>query len=77
MQRTKDRETENRRGWRVLKVLERNVERLWAVRPAVKQDGGHRCARQPRELSRNRMRLQAVLPTEQRATERGKERSLI
>lgn len=55
----------------MLAVCERNEERLRALRPAVRQDGGQQgtvCqttegAERHRE---NRMRLQAVLPTEQR-----------
>ncbi len=58
-----------------LAVCERNEERLRALRPAVRQDGGQQgtlCqttegAEQRRE---NRMRLQAVLPTEQKEWER-------
>lgn len=33
-------ETAENRCWLVLKVLERNAERLWTAPPAVKQDGG-------------------------------------
>lgn len=60
----------------MLAVCERNEERLWALRPAVKQDGGQQgtlCqttegAEPQRE---NRMRLGAPLPTERRGWERG------
>lgn len=75
MQRTKEGETENRRGWRALAVRERNEERLWALRPAVKQDGGQQgtlCqTTEGAEQQRgNRMRLRAVLPAEQRESGR-------
>lgn len=60
-------------------LCERNVERLWALCPAVKQDGGQQGTRRQtteraEQRRENRMRLQAVLPTEPREWERGNRR---
>lgn len=69
-------EAENRRGWRALALCERNEERLWVLHPAVKQDGGQQgtlcqTTEGAEQHGENRMRLQAVLPNEQREWEKG------
>lgn len=62
MQQTRDRDAENRRVERALAVCERNEERLWALCPAVKQDGGQQRTRcqtteSAEQQGENRMRL--------------------
>lgn len=59
--------------WQCVREMKRG---LWALRPAVKQDGGQQgtlCQRTEGAEwhGENRMRLQAVLPTKQREWEIG------
>lgn len=52
-------ETAENRCWLVLKVLERNAERLWTAPPAVKQDGGRHYVWRLGETGGDRGRLWA------------------